>query len=325
MTWATSRVPEAPVPGNVPDMRQFLKLVPVVALVCGSASAAVARSAADPAAAPRAAAVPTAVLVAAGDIACTPGAPVTPTTCRQAYTAKVARAQKPDRVLALGDLQYPKGSYSDFVNSYATSWGTLRSITFPVVGNHEYQTAGAAGYYRYFAGRQPGSPGYYRRSLNGWQIYVLNSNCDKISCATQRTWLTKEIAAHPSRCAIIATHHPRFSSGGEHGSAAFMKPFWDIAYRYGVDVALSGHDHDYERFAPLDPSGKRDDAQGIRQFVSGAGGKSHYARGALVPGSQKFLATPFGVLKMTLRPTSYSWAFIGTGGRTLDSGTSACH
>lgn len=306
-------------------MRRFLVLLPALLLLPASVvSTAAGSTAVPPTSRARLAAVPTATVIAVGDIACAPGAAVTSSTCRQAATARVARAQSPNRVIALGDLQYPKGSYSDFLGSYAKSWGALRSITYPVPGNHEYQTPGAAGYYRYFSGRQPGAPGYYRRVINGWQVFVLNSNCDKVSCATQRTWLENQLAAHPSSCSLIASHHPRFSSGGEHGSSTFMKPFWDIAYRHHVDIALSGHDHDYERFAPMNPAGKQV-SNGIRQFVSGAGGKSHYAMGAKVAGSQKFMSTPFGVLKLTLRPTGYGWQFIGIGGKVLDSGTSVCH
>lgn len=296
-------------------MRRFLWLTPALLLLAGPTAPATSASSAV---------VPAVTVVAVGDIACAPGARVTATTCRQAATAKLAAAQKPNRVIALGDLQYPKGSYSDFVNSYAKSWGALKSVTMPVVGNHEYETPGAAGFFRYFKDRNPGTGGYFRRVINGWQIFVLNSNCDKVSCAAQRTWLDKGLAAYPSTCSIIATHHPRFSSGKEHGSAVSMKPFWQIAYRHHVDIALSGHDHDYERFTPMDPNGIPVSG-GIRQFVSGAGGKSLYAMGTKVPGSQKFLGSRFGVLKLTLRPTNYSWQFIGLGGSVLDSGTSACH
>lgn len=299
-------------------MRCYLALI--LALLLASACS----TNAHPPVQAQAVAVPTATVVAVGDIACPPGSRVTTTKCRQAATAKIAAALKPTRVIALGDLQYPNGSYADFLGSYAKSWGALRSITYPVVGNHEYQTPGAAGYYRYLKYRQPGSPGYYRRVINGWQVFILNSNCNKINCATQRTWLNQQLTAHPSTCALIATHHPRFSSGGEHGSAAFMKSFWDIAYRHHVDVALSGHDHDYERFAPMTPTG-RQVSTGIRQFVSGAGGRSHYAMGTKVSGSQRFLATPFGVLRLTLRPADYAWQFVGTSGKVLDSGTSVCH
>lgn len=301
-------------------MRRVLGILLVLTALSAVPGSALAR---DGAGSTAAATTPSAVVVAAGDIACPPGYPVTSSQCRQAATAKIAIAQNPVRVLGLGDLQYQKGGYSDFVNSYAKSWGKLKSVTYPIPGNHEYMTSGAAGYYRYFQYRQPGAPGYYRRVVNGWQLYMLNSNCTAIDCAAQRTWLEKQLTAHPSRCALIATHHPRFSSGGEHGSQTFVKPFWTIAYRHHVDIALAGHDHDYERFAPMNPSGQLS-STGIQEFVSGAGGRSHYGKGATVPGSQRFINTAFGVLKLTLLPTSYRWSFIDTAGKVRDSGSASC-
>jgi acid phosphatase type 7 len=270
------------------------------------------------------AADPSVTVVAVGDIACPPGKRRTATQCRQGATARAAAALSPTRVIALGDEQYQKGSFYGFTHAYKRSWGKLRSITWPVPGNHEYETTGARGYYRYFKYRQPGTPGYYRRALNGWQLFFLNSNCRKISCATERAWLERELTAHPSTCALMAFHHPRFSSGGEHGSSRAMKPFWDIAYRHGVDIALSGHDHDYERFAPMNPDGALDPAHGIQQFVSGLGGRSLYPRGTTVPGSRTFIDDRFGVLELTLRSNSYSYEFHDTGLAVRDSGTGTC-
>jgi hypothetical protein len=300
-------------------MRSRLGLIVALGLLltgCGGGSddsAPRARLAADPAVA----------VVAVGDIACPPGARVTRKSCRQMATYKAAAALAPQRVIVLGDEQYQKGSYRGFTHSYAKSWGNLRRITWPVVGNHEYETTGARGYYRYFAKRQPGSPGYYRRSINGWQLYVLNSNCTKVDCAVEKAWLDREMDAHPSTCSMIATHHPRFSSGGEHGSSTRMRGFWQVAYDHGADLALSGHDHDYERFAPMTPRGVVDQAHGIRQFVSGGGGRSLYPKGTPVPGSQVFQSA-FGVLKLTLRPTGYSWQFVGPKLRVRDSGSGTC-
>lgn len=270
----------------------------------------------------RLAATPTVTVVAAGDIACPPGARVTRRTCRQAATARAAQALSPDRVLVLGDLQYPSGRYRAFRRSYAKSWGKLRSITWPVPGNHEYETRGARGYYRYFANRQPGSPGWYRRALNGWQMYFLNSNCGKVDCAAQRAWLESEMAANPSTCSLVVTHHPRFSSG-DHGNTARMRKFWQIAYRHHADVVLSGHDHDYERFAPMSPTGAVEATRGIQQFVSGGGGKNLYPRETTVPGSERFVKA-FGVLELTLTPTAYSWSYRGIRLGVRDSGSAAC-
>lgn len=277
----------------------------------------------------RLAAAGSAKVVAVGDIACPPGSTVTKRTCRQAKTAAAALSLAPDRVIALGDEQYQKGRYRAFTHSYAKSWGKLLSITWPVVGNHEYYTSGAAGYYRYFAQRQPGAPGYYVQVLNGWRLYFLNSNCGEIDCAAERVWLTRDMDAHSPAsasnptCSLIAMHHPRFSSGGEHGSSRAMKPFWDIAYAHGADVALAGHDHDQERFEPMTPAGALDPAHGIQEFVSGGGGRSLYPKGTPVPGSAYF-RSGFGVLELTLQPGAYSWRFLTPKLRVRDSGSAAC-
>jgi hypothetical protein len=270
------------------------------------------------------AAEPSATLVAVGDIACPPGYRPASTRCRQGATYRLSASLAPTRVIVLGDEQYEKGSYYGFTHAYAKSWGKLKSVTWPVPGNHEYYTAGGRGYYRYFKYRQPGPSGYYRRELNGWQLFLLNSNCTVIDCAAERAWLESQLTAHPSTCSLIAFHHPRFSSGGEHGSSKSMKPFWDIAYRHGVDIALSGHDHDYERFAPMAPDGALDPDHGIQQFVSGTGGRSLYPAGATVPGSQSFLNTTFGVLQLTMRTTGYSWKYLDTTAAVRDSGSGTC-
>jgi hypothetical protein len=269
------------------------------------------------------AAEPTAKIVAVGDIACPPGARTTRTTCRQAATARAALALRPTRVLALGDLQYQKGRYRAFKRSYDRSWGKLRSITWPVPGNHEYETSGARGYYRYFAAQQDGAPGWYHRTLNGWDLYLLNSNCTEVDCAAERAWLAQEMARNDATetCSLIAFHHPRFSSG-EHGSTRSMRQFWQIADTHGADLALSGHDHDYERFVPMDSSGTAD-PDGIRQLVSGGGGRSLYPRQSVAPGSQVFLKR-FGVLELELGTTGYSWKFRTPKLRVRDSGSAAC-
>jgi hypothetical protein len=260
-------------------------------------------------------------LVAAGDIACPPGSAVTATTCRQADTARLVAAQSPHAVVPVGDLQYERGSLSDFQGSYAKSWGALKSITRPVVGNHEYKTAGATGYYSYFGRR---SPGYYAWDAGTWRVYSLNSNCDFIDCAAETAWLRRDMDAHPRKCQIITMHAPRFSSGLEHGNATYVAPFWRVAYNHRADIALAGHDHDYERFARLAPDGTKRPYRGIRSFVVGTGGRSLYHLGTRKAGSAYFQATRFGVLRLDLGASSYRWRYITTDGVVRDQGTSSC-
>jgi 3',5'-cyclic AMP phosphodiesterase CpdA len=199
----------------------------------------------------------------------------------------------------------------------------LKSITYPVPGNHEYKTRGASGYFRYFHDQQPGSPGYYTRTIGAWQIFALNSNCDNISCHREYRWLRRNIAENPSTCSLFMMHHPRFSSGGEHGSSTAMRRFFSIADRHGVELILAGHDHDYERFTKMNADGEPR-RNGVIQIVSGAGGKSLYRLGPRVDGSVYAEDSRYGVLKLSLASSSFSWAYKTLGGGTPDSGSRGC-
>jgi Calcineurin-like phosphoesterase len=265
--------------------------------------------------------VPGLRVAAAGDIACAPGERPEPGRCRHAATARIVQRQNPVAVIALGDLQYESGSWADFKRSYDKSWGQFKAKTKPALGNHEYRTRGANGYYTYF-GRKP--PGYYTKTIGSWRLYVLNSNCSEIDCDRERRWLYNHMEAHPTRCSAIAMHHPRYSSGRDHGSSDMVAPLWRVAYGHGVDLALAGHDHDYERFAKLDGDAHyRQD--GITSFVVGTGGKSLRPRGPLEKGSRFFRADKFGVLMLSLGKGEFSWDFHTVTGAVRDPGKRSCH
>ena len=259
-------------------------------------------------------------VVAVGDIACAPGEATDSGRCQQQATADLVGRIDPKRVIVLGDLQYESGRLADFRASYDTSWGAYKGRTLALPGNHEYNTSGAVGYYRYF--RQT-TPGYRAVTVNGWRVYLLNSNCDHIDCGAERAWFRADLAAHPVTCSLMAAHFPRYSSG-QHGSTKSMTRFWRIAHNHGVDLALAGHDHDYERFAPMDADAHLVD-DGITSFVSGTGGKSLYKRNGSAPGSQFFRSTTFGVLVLKLGDGEFAWRFHTTKGTVRDSGSSSCH
>jgi 3',5'-cyclic AMP phosphodiesterase CpdA len=237
----------------------------------------------------------------------------------------------PGTVLTLGDTVYDDGSAGEFARCYAPSWGRFRDRTYPAPGNHDYRTPGASGYYDFFGSRAgPRGKGWYSFDLGGWHLIALNSNCDKVGgCATgseQERWLRADLAAHPARCTLAFWHHPRFSSGTTHGSRKAVGDLWTALHDAGADLVLSGHEHNYERFAPLDPQGRVDPARGIREFVVGTGGRSHYRFGSPLPGSEVRNDDTFGVLQLQLRPTGYSWRFIPTReGSFQDAGSGTCH
>ena len=290
----------------------------------GSVAAPVTETPLPPSLAPTTAAKgDRALVVAVGDIACPPSATTTKEKCKERRTARLTAAIDPDAVLVLGDLQYQSGSLSDFRDSYDKTWGELRPVTYPVPGNHEYRTEDAAGYYSYFKRRQPGPPGYYAFDLGTWRVYALNSNCGEIRCGAQYEWLLKDLARNPEDCSLFAMHHPRFSSGPDHGSNPRMKRFFWIAQSHDVEMILAGHDHHYERFRRLTADGERS-KNGVVSFVAGTGGKSLYGLGETEDGSAHREATSFGVLRLALRPDRYRFAFKDIDGSTADSGRRSC-
>jgi Calcineurin-like phosphoesterase len=262
------------------------------------------------------------VVAGAGDISCNQEA--TPRTCHQQATAELLEAIDPDRVLTLGDNQYPSGAYADFVSFYDPTWGRFRGRTLPSPGNHEYLTPGATGYFRYFEGRAgPSGRGYYAYRLGAWYIISLNSERNMSPGSAQYTWLRDRLRGHRDvKCVLAYWHRPRFSSGSG-GNQLDTKPLWDLLYRYHADVVLSGHDHDYERFRRKDPSGNIT-SRGIREFVVGTGGHSLTGWGKIKAGSIVRYNKSFGVLKLTLWQASYSWRFIPEEGPFTDRGWTKC-
>jgi hypothetical protein len=232
-------------------------------------------------------------------------------------------------VLTLGDNAYNSGTAAEYANCYDPTWGRHKAATHPSPGNHEY-ASGGDGYFDYF-GDAAGSPGegWYSFDLGEWHIISLNSNCDAIGgCdegSPEEAWLRADLGAHPARCTLAYWHHPRFSSG-PHGDNAKMQPIWQALYDGGADVVLNGHDHDYERFGPQTPDGDADSAFGIREFVVGTGGRSHYAIVTPDAHSEATNDGTFGVLALTLHADGYGWRFVPEAGKTVtDSGTGSCH
>ncbi len=230
-----------------------------------------------------------------------------------------------------GDNTYESGSLLQFMNCFNPTWGRYKQRLHPAIGNHEYVTAHAQGYFDYFgaAAGRPGQ-GWYGYDLNGWRIIVLNSECNQVGgCrvgSPEEKWLKSNLAAHPARCTLAVWHHPLFSSG-THGNDPISRDFWTDLYAAGAEIVINGHDHDYERFAQQDPQGQLDPAGGIREFVVGTGGALlRELPGAAAANSQKFIGGEYGVLALTLYPDHYDWQFLPvSGGQAQDSGSGECH
>ncbi len=242
--------------------------------------------------------------------------------CAQTTDDEVASLVKSyqSTILLAGDNAYPNGSATDFANCFEPILGDAKARIYPTPGNHEYRTASAAGYFGYW-GTRAGDPsqGYYAFSSAGWRVVALNTECSNIGGCTSGTpmynWMRADLAANPTTCSLVFTHHPRFSSG-EHGSDATLNDLWLGMQSSGVDIYLAGHDHTYERFTP---------SGGLTQFVVGTGGSSLYTFPVIEAGSAFRYNLSGGALVLDLYPTYYSWQYVTSTDRTVkDSGTTNC-
>ncbi|MEU8187978.1 CBM96 family carbohydrate-binding protein [Micromonospora carbonacea] len=264
------------------------------------------------------------VLLAAGDIA----------DCRSDRDEQTARVLDAEVgvIAAIGDTAYEKGAPEEYAACYAPSWGRHKARTRPAVGNHEYLTPNAAGYFGYFgAAAGPPDKGWYSYDLAGgqWHVVVLNGNCAQVGgChagSPQEQWLRADLANSPARCTVAYWHQPLFASGGR-GNAAY-RPLFQALYDAGVELLLNAHNHQYERFAPQKPTGAADPDRGVRQFIVGTGGRSLQPDFPTVaPNSEVRNGSVHGVLRLTLFPGEYRWRFVPVAGQTFNEvGTGLCH
>jgi Calcineurin-like phosphoesterase len=255
-------------------------------------------------------------------------------------TAAIALGWNPHRILLPGDLQYETGLLADYrsTTGYAASWGRpqLYDRSCPAFGNHEYYHPGpgAAGSFDYWRPRlavcaTAGHPGqaYYAFDLNGWRIYALSADCARSdgtgpTCgpgSAQLTWLQNDLAANPRRCSLAFFHQGRWGSGF-FADDPVLQPIWAALHHAHVDLTLNGHEHHYARFGPLNDAGVlQSTGAGIRAIVIGTGGRSLLGqRNAGHPGIRYRDFAHYGVLRLTLTPTTWASEFARTDGVVAD-------
>ena len=291
------------------------------------------------------------VVAAVGDMACAPADPAynggagTASNCGEAAnSAQMETDPSIDMLLGLGDYQYGCGTAAEYAESYGPTWGFFNSIMDPTAGNHEYSTKtnsadgspcpdpndAGQDYFAYFgAPARPATAGEYSFNIGKWHLISLNANCSKTNvggCAAtsaQTKWLQSDLAANTQPCTLAYWHQPRWTANATNAST--YAPWWSVLYAAHVDVVLNGHVHTYARFAPLDPNGNNDPANGIREVIVGTGGES------LVSASPSASPAPvvnyrgFGYLRMVLHQTGYDAQFIASSGAVKDTFSGTCH
>jgi hypothetical protein len=243
--------------------------------------------------------------------------------------ANLIDSWNPDMFLYLGDV-YDKGRPTEYYNWYrpGSALGRFRAITNPTIGNHEYEPDGAPGYFDYWGAN---TPHYYSVDAGGWHIISLDSTFQFNQTApgsAQYTWLENDLSSNTAACTIAFFHHPVFNVGEEADGQVFkstLADMWSLLDQHDVDIALTGHDHDYQRWQPLNGAGTVD-PDGITEFVVGTGGHGiqqfelsdpRLATGVDANGS-------FGALRLVLNQDGAAYRFVTVDGAVRDSGSVTC-
>jgi hypothetical protein len=168
-----------------------------------------------------------------------------------------------DALVTLGDNDYTE-SPAAFRRNWRAAFGWIGPAgvrPMGTLGNHDVVVQN--GRYEFKLLGMPRA--FYRRSLADVDVFLVNSN--RIT-ARQTEWLRAALAASAARWQVVAFHHPPFTCGGYLGNVGVRRAWRRIFERRGVDLVLSGHDHNYQRFAPF---------RGVRYVVHGGGGAPLYS------------------------------------------------
>ena len=231
--------------------------------------------------------------------------------------ARLIADYAPDAFFALGDTVYPNASQDNYDAFYDESYGILNQIVWPVPGNHDYRKGSIDDYLAYFDEHAPHFPGttYYASDLGSWRIYALDSEIGESAPGdAMYDWLEADLTDHPSACIAAMWHKPIYTIGSKAYDEGAMRPIYDLLLAKGVDLVLTGHDHNYQRW----------EVDGITYFVVGTGGKSRYRLHPPADGFAYGSDQVNGALELELGPSGGSYVFHTLDDAQLDPGTFTC-
>jgi 3',5'-cyclic AMP phosphodiesterase CpdA len=162
-----------------------------------------------------------------------------------------------DALLVLGDNVYPAGDPSRLPSTLFEPFGPVldHADLLAILGNHDVKDGHAAA-----QADALGMPGrWWARHLGDVLIIGLDSN--EVDDPDQRAFLDGTLAAATEPWRIVMVHHPPYSAGYQGSNRAVRDAFAPLFEQYGVQLVLSGHDHDYQRSEVID---------GVTYVVSGA-------------------------------------------------------
>lgn len=236
-------------------------------------------------------------------------------------------------ILAPGDLAYHRADAATLRECFEPTWGRHRGQMLVALGNHDIVAGSDTAVRDFFPqAARAASDGFFAYAMQpaaGWWLVVVDSNVAGEVMRRQQAWLERTLDgirgdAATASCLAVMWHAPLYSSGLHKGSGEHMRPSWELIDRYHADLVLSGHEHFYERFDPLDAEGRAaSNGDGPRQFVVGTGGAILYGFWR-PPYRSTSRVLEHGVLQLALAEGEYAWRFVDVEGRVRDAGAATC-
>jgi hypothetical protein len=215
-----------------------------------------------------------------------------------------------DALVTLGDNVYSVGSPSRFDEAWYEPYGWVEDAGVPVVaslGNHDIETANGGPVMDLFD--MPNR--WYTRRVGPVDVFVLDSN--DLTEEGQMEWLSTALASSPAPWQVLVFHHPVYSCG-KHGSTPRVQhELLPVVASQGVDLVVNGHDHDYQRFPPVN---------GTTYVVSGGGGATLYPVGDCPDDTPDPIAwndNVHGFLYISATPTELVGTAVSASGTVLDT------
>jgi 3',5'-cyclic AMP phosphodiesterase CpdA len=180
-----------------------------------------------------------------------------------------------DVLLLLGDNVYPAGDPGGLDDTVFGPFGPVLdggAELLAILGNHDVKGRRVDE-----TQRRLGMPGrWWSRTMGDLLLVGLDST--RPGDPEQRAWLERTLRHPDARWKVVALHHPPFSAGYQGSDHAARETFVPLFERHGVQLVLSGHEHDYQRSTVMG---------GVTYVVSGA------ASGTRRTGNDDFTAVSF--------------------------------
>jgi hypothetical protein len=211
-------------------------------------------------------------------------------------------------VLMLGDNIYGSDTPNDFQHKFELPYKALLDSGvkfYAALGNHDSPSQAS---YKLF--NMDGRRYYTFKPRDGIRFFALDSSMlDK----RQLQWLEKELSGSGSDWKIVYFHHPMYSSGAKHGSDLALRAVLEPLFvKYGVSVALAGHDHFYERIKPQ---------RGIYYFVIGGAAKLRVGNVRRTPLTEKAFDQDNSFVLMEIDQDTLHFQAISRTGSIVDTGS----